>query len=189
MRIRILFALLLFTCAVYSQGITVDVTTYSNSQLVRNVLLGSNDCITATNFASSSPLSVGYFNKAASGFSLPEGIIIRSGVAKNTEGQYTGLNINTEVNTATDAFLQNLSNSRGLTDRITDVGFLEFDFVPISNQFSFDFVFASNEYGEYQCGFGDVFAFLLTNLIIAKLVVTPVVKFVSKNAKTSPKPH
>ena len=30
--------------------------------------------------------------------------------------------------------------------------------------FKFDFVFASNEYGQWQCGFSDVFAFLLTDL-------------------------
>jgi hypothetical protein len=29
---------------------------------------------------------------------------------------------------------------------------------------SFDFLFASNEYGEFQCSSNDVFAFLLTDL-------------------------
>jgi hypothetical protein len=31
--------------------------------------------------------------------------------------------------------------------------------VPLSNKFSFDFLFASNEYGEFQCSSNDVFAF------------------------------
>ena len=41
---------------------------------------------------------------------------------------------------------------------------LEFDFTPINPQFSFDFIFASEEYGTFQCQpFPDAFAFLLTN--------------------------
>ncbi len=41
---------------------------------------------------------------------------------------------------------------------------LEFDFLPISPNFNFEFVFASEEYGNFQCQFSDAFAFLLTNL-------------------------
>ena len=176
MKKNILLCLLIKVCFVFSQGIAVDVTTYNNQQLVRNVLLGNNDCINATNFLSSSASSVGYFNKSASNFSLSEGIIIRSGTAKMTEGQYTGANESTQDNTATDPFLQQLSASGGQTEPITDVGFLQFDFVPVSNKFSFDFVFASNEYGKYQCGLIDVFAFLITNLttnVTTNLAVVP----------------
>ena len=176
MKLRFLLFILFNTVLVFSQGITVDVTTYSNEQLVRNILLGNNDCINSNNWSSSSSLSVGYFNKSSSGFSLNEGIIIRSGLAKNTEGQYNGTNTSTQVNTSSDTNLQQLSNASGQTDPITDVGFLQFNFVPISNQFSFDFVFASNEYGQYQCGFSDVFAFLLTNLntgVTTNLAVIP----------------
>ena len=119
----------------FSQGITVDISTYSNQQLVTTKLLG-NDCITASNFSSSSSQSVGYFNKSGSGFLLSEGIIIRSGKALFTAGQYTGNNINSQLNTNSDPFLQQLSNANGQTEPITDVGFLEFDFVPVSNKFS-----------------------------------------------------
>ncbi len=159
----------------FSQGITVDVSTYTNQQLVTSKLLG-NDCITASNFSSSSSESVGYFNRAGSGFLLSEGIIIRSGKALFTAGQYTGNNINSQLNTNSDPFLQQLSNANGQTEPITDVGFLEFDFVPVSNKFSFDFIFASNEYGQFQCGFSDVFAFVLTNLstgVSTNLAIVP----------------
>jgi hypothetical protein len=174
---RNLYISLLFLASnlALSQGITVDVTTLTNQQLVKTILL-KNDCISATNFSSSSPESIGYFNKASSNFSLSEGIIIRSGKALFTAGQYTGNNINSQSNTNTDAFLQQLSNATGQTDPITDVAFLEFDFVPISNKFSFDFIFASNEYGEFQCGFSDVFAFVLTNLntgAVTNLAIVP----------------
>ena len=170
------FILLFFsTQFFFSQGITVDISTYTNQQLVTSKLL-ANDCISASNFSSSSSESVGYFNKSSSGFSLSEGIIIRSGKALFSAGQYTGNNINSQINTSSDPFLQQLSNANGQTEPITDVGFLEFDFIPVSNKFSFDFIFASNEYGQFQCGFSDVFAFVLTNLstgISTNLAIVP----------------
>ena len=175
MRNYLSFLVLLFSTFVCSQGIVVDTVTYSNQDLVRNVLV-TNGCITTSNFSASSRLSVGYFNKASSNFPLNEGIIIRSGKAKFTQGQYTGNNISSQVTTNGDAALQGISNASGQTATITDAAFLQFDFVPISSQFSFDFLFASNEYGQYQCGFSDVFAFLLTDLgtgVTTNLAVLP----------------
>ena len=94
-----------------------------------------------------------------------------------------------------DAFLQNLSNtSSGQTTAITDLSYLQFDFVPVSNSFSFDFLFASNEYGEFQCLSNDIFAFELTNLttgVTINLAVipgssTPVTVKTIKNAIYNP---
>lgn len=152
----------LFLLPAYSQTITVDDTTNSPAQLV-NLLLG-NSCVEVSNISISSPQSVAYFNKNGSVFPINEGIIIRNGVANYSAGAYTGNNLNSQINSINDPYLQNLSNSSGQMGSITDVAFLEFDFVPLSSKFSFDFLFASNEYGQYQCGFSDVFAFVLTNL-------------------------
>ena len=60
--------------------------------------------------------------------------------------------------------MEGVSNQTGQSVNITDTAFLEFDFIPYSSNFSFDFLFASNEYGQWQCGFSDVFAFILTDL-------------------------
>ena len=161
--IKTLQILLLFSAVSFSQTITVDNTTNSPADLV-NLLL-QNSCVAVSNISISSNQSVGYFNQNGSSFPINEGIIIRNGLAVNTQGSYTGLNLSTTApGSGTDAFLQTLSNNSGQTGPITDVAFLEFDFIPISNSFSFDFLFASNEYGQYQCGFSDVFAFVLTNL-------------------------
>ena len=58
---------------------------------------------------------------------------------------------------------------------------LEFDFVPVTPQMSFDFIFAAEEYGTFQCGFSDAFAFLLTdpagntvNLAVVPGTTTPI---------------
>ena len=40
---------------------------------------------------------------------------------------------------------------------------IEFDFVPVTDHMSFDFIFAAEEYGTFQCTFTDAFAFLLTD--------------------------
>lgn len=147
----------------YSQSISVD-DTYNSNDLVNLVL--NNSCLELLNTSISTGQSVGYFNKNGSSFPLNEGVVIRNGLASYTAGNYTGNNLSSPLNTNSDSFLQNLSNvSSGLTTPIRDVAFLEFDFKPAFNSFSFDFLFASNEYGEFQCISNDIFAFVLTDLV------------------------
>lgn len=165
-----------FICsiAVHSQTVSVDDVSYSPAQLV-NLLLG-NSCVEVSNITLSSPQSVAFFTNNGSTFPINQGIIIRNGIATHTQGMYTDSNLSSQINTNSDAYLQNVSNSVGQTAAITDVGFLEFDFTPLSSTFSFDFLFASNEYGQYQCGFSDVFAFVLTNIntgVSTNLAVIP----------------
>ncbi|AWG21038.1 hypothetical protein FFWV33_05570 [Flavobacterium faecale] len=153
---------LVFSTGILAQSITVDDNSRSANDLVQ-LLLG-NSCTTVSNISISSKQSTAYFSNNNSSFPIKEGVIIRNGIAKHTEGPYTGTNLSSQLNNNTDTDLQKISNSTGQTIPITDVAYLEFDFVPLSNKFSFNFLFASNEYGEFQCGFSDVFAFLLTDL-------------------------
>lgn len=176
MNIKPLYYLLLaLSSSVFSQTITIDNTTNTPAQLVDLLLV--NSCVSVSNIAISSNQSVAYFNKNGSAFPINEGIIIRNGLVLNTQGNYVNNStLSSQINTNTDAYLQTISNNSGQSSIITDVAFLEFDFVPVSNSFSFDFLFASNEYGEYQCAFSDVFAFVLTNLntgVSTNLAVIP----------------
>lgn len=157
-----LFLLLFFSITVFGQQIIVDTSSYTSTELTS--LLLESSCIDFSNVSSSSSSSVAYFNANGSGFSLQEGIIIRNGNAQFTEGPYTGLNISTQINSNSDAELQQISSLTGQTGPITDVAFLQFDFISQSTDFNFNFLFASNEYGEWQCGFSDIFAFLITDL-------------------------
>lgn len=175
MKYYILILILFFTLPAFSQGIVVDTTTYSIPNLVKEVLT-PNSCTNETNFQYSSKQSIGMFTSVNPNFPISQGVIIRNGLAKYSQGQYSGQNLSSQINTNGDSYLQNISNTSGQTTGITDVAFLQYDFVPISSTFSFDFLFASNEYGEYQCGFSDVFAFVLTNLttgISTNLAVIP----------------
>ncbi len=151
----------MFAFQLYSQAITVDDTRNPNDLV--NLLVG-NSCAAISNIQISSSQSVAYFNQNGSSFPINEGVLIRSGIAEHTQGSYTGNNLDTQVNTNSDIDLQQISNNSGQVAQITDAAFLEFDFVPPSTNFNFNFLFSSNEYGEWQCGFSDVFAFILTDL-------------------------
>jgi len=173
---KALFLVLLFCSAhSWSQGIVVDTTTFSIPELIRNELL-KNACAEESNFKFSSRLGIGKFSSTNPNFPFQEGIIIRNGIAKYSEGPYTGINESSQLNINGDPDLQVISNSNGQITPITDVSYIQFDFTPVSSNFSFDFLFASNEYGEFQCGFSDVFGFILTDLttgIATNLAVLP----------------
>lgn len=171
---KLIALLLLCSFISYSQTITVDDTNYSASDLAN--LLVTNSCISPTNISYSSGQSVAYFNRNNSAFPINQGVIIRNGIAQHSAGIYSGNNMSSQVNSNSDVDLENISNSSGQNSTITDAAYLEFDFIPISNNFNFRFLFASNEYGEFQCGFSDVFAFLLTDLttgITTNIAVIP----------------
>jgi len=157
--------LLIFTIIslhVNAQTIVVDDTSYNSEQLAK--LLAPNPCTQISNTSISSDKSVAYFHKNNADFPIFEGVIIRSGIATYSQGAYTNSNLSSQVSTNGDPQLQAISNSSGQNSTITDVAYLEFDFVSPTSDFNFNFLFASNEYGEFQCGFSDVFAFLLTDL-------------------------
>lgn len=175
MRFTLLLFLLFYPAISSSQGIIVDTTTLAIPELVRQELM-QNACASESNFKFSSRVGIGKFTNTNPNFPITNGIIIRNGIAKHTEGSYTGLNESSRLNNNNDPDLQNISNENGQIVPITDVSYLQFDFTPLSSNFSFDFLFASNEYGEFQCGFSDVFAFILTDLttgISKNLAVVP----------------
>ncbi len=175
MKFKLWIFSVLFGTALYGQGVSIDeVGKLTCTQMV-NLLLESS-CVSVSNVSVSSNRSVARFNAGTSNFPIQEGITIRNGLAKYSEGPYSGTNLDSQINTNTDSGLQQVANSLGGITPITDVAFLEFDFVPIFNKLEFDFLFASNEYGEWQCGFSDVFVFLLTDLntnITTNLAVLP----------------
>lgn len=192
MRKLILFFIFLNFSLTHSQSLTVE-DDYSSNDLVNLVL--NNSCLELLSTSMSTGQSVGYFNKNGSAFPLNEGVVIRNGLVTYTAGNYSGNNLSSPLNLDTDTFLQNLSNSTsGLSTPIRDVAFLEFDFIPAFNSFSFDFLFASNEYGEFQCISNDTFAFILkdlttgieTNLAVIPSSTNPVTVKSIRNAAYNP---
>jgi gliding motility-associated-like protein len=171
---------LLFTFTLFSQVITVNTSTYTVPQLVNNVLINS-PCVSATNITSSTGTNVGvngigYFTNTNPNFPIQSGVILSTGSAINSSGPNTTVLSNGSPTWAGDIQLQNTLAASGITMVSTNATVLEFDFTPVTSNFSFDFVFASEEYGNFQCQFSDAFAFLLTNTttgVTTNLAVVP----------------
>ena len=147
----------------YTQQVSVD--SPRPAQDLVNTLVGD-ACAEISNIAISSTQAAGLFSNNGGLFPLANGVVLRTGNARLSGGAYTGneAQLSSELNTNGDAYLQSINDATGTSAPIEETAFLEFDFVPLSSDFSFDFIFASNEYGEWQCSSQDVVAFILTDL-------------------------
>lgn len=164
-----------------AQSINVSTTSHTVPQLVNNILINS-PCVeatnvtwrTGTNFGSSN--GIGYFSNTNPGFPMQSGVILSTGNAINAQGPNTSMLNDGSPSWTGDATLEATLAAAGITMTSTNATVLEFDFTPISSHFNFDFVFASEEYGNFQCQFSDAFAFLLTNMntgVTTNLAVIP----------------
>ena len=105
---------------------------------------------------------IGYFSGNGISFPFTEGILLTTGNASDASGPEAGT-LSSGDNT--------WPGDQDLADAIPDLDFsesfnatyIQFDFVPLANTIGFNFVFASEEYGTFQCQYTDAFAFLLTN--------------------------
>ncbi|MFZ4671675.1 MAG: choice-of-anchor L domain-containing protein, partial [Flavobacterium sp.] len=163
----------------FSQPITVNTSTYTVPQLVQDVLFapasgGGSSCVgtlsnitwsTGTNYGSSN--GIGYFQNTNPNFPLSSGVILSTGIATNSPGPNNSSMSDGNSTWLGDNQLLSYLQSIGIapaTDTSVNATILEFDFTPLTNQMSFDFLFASEEYGTFQCTFSDSFAFFLTNV-------------------------
>ncbi|NDP27123.1 MAG: T9SS type B sorting domain-containing protein [Flavobacterium sp.] len=164
----ILLIILLLSIGGFSQVITVDTNTYSVPELVSEVLVNK-VCVpvsniswrTGTNFGSSN--GIGYFENTNPAFPLSSGVILSTGNVANASGPNTTQLNDGNASWSGDADLEATLLTAGITMNSTNASVLEFDFVPFSQNFNFQFLFASEEYGNFQCQFSDAFAFLITN--------------------------
>ncbi len=146
----------------FAQRVSVSQTANGSEELVYSLL--DNACAEISNSAISTGNSVAHFNNNNGAFPLEQGVVIRTGDALHSAGDYTGNHLSDHLNTNTDPYLEAINAQAGQPTDLHDIAFLEFEFTPLSSSLNFDFIFASNEYGEWQCVSSDVFAFLLTDL-------------------------
>ncbi|PWA04066.1 T9SS type B sorting domain-containing protein [Flavobacterium psychrotolerans] len=176
-----LYLFFIFTVTGFSQVITVDSTKYSIPQLVSQVLINS-PCIqttnikwsTGTHFGSSN--GIGYFETTNIDFPIKRGVILSTGNIKDAPGPNVSQQNNGNSSWSGDADLEKTMAATGIPMVSTNATVLEFDFMPISSTFNFDFLFASEEYGNSQCNYSDAFAYLLTNTatgVTTNLAVVP----------------
>jgi gliding motility-associated-like protein len=181
---RILFLILTVFTGLnsFSQAITVNNTAYTVPQLVTDVLFASgstsSSCVgTITNISWStgsdasdgssfgSTNGIGFFQNANPNFPLTSGVILSTGNALSAPGPNTSIQSNGTWPGDADLFnyIDGLGIDTGLID-YNNATILEFDFTPLTTMMSFDFLFASEEYGTFQCAYSDSFAFFLTDV-------------------------
>lgn len=159
---KIICFLLLWPVWLIGQNITVN-QNFSPDDLVNNVLVNSkcasvsNVQVVSGNFQDGS-LSYGFFERNGSDFPFENGIVLSTGRALSAPGPNdTDLSENAP-GWPGDADLEQALNVRNTTNATI----LEFDFTPVANRISFDYLFASEEYNSPRpCDFSDGFAFLL----------------------------
>ena len=165
----ILFSFLLFSIIGFTQVITIDTATYDADGLVKTVLTNNSPCLsianvssrTGTNFGSSN--GIGYFTNTNPAFPLQNGVVLTTGNVMNAPGPNNTILSDGTLGWGGDLALETALAAAGVTITSKNATVLEFDFKPFSSNFNFKFLFASEEYGTYQCLSPDAFAFLLTN--------------------------
>tara|TARA_R110002072_G_scaffold260722_14_gene419337 strand:- start:18111 stop:20636 length:2526 start_codon:yes stop_codon:yes gene_type:complete len=170
-------AFLIFVPLVQAQVITVSTTEYTNEELVTEVLINSPcaivdniSTVTGTNFGLGN--GIGYFENTNPNFPMQNGVILATGSVNDAPGPNTS---NTFAGGGWPGdpqlfnYIQNLGIDPGLTS-YNDATIMEFDFTPLTDSISFNFVFGSNEYGTFQCSFSDAFAFFLEDMVTGDIV-------------------
>ncbi|WP_116787554.1 choice-of-anchor J domain-containing protein [Flavobacterium psychrotrophum] len=163
-----------------SAAIAIDETTYTPEQLITNVLIDENcaeasniNYFTGTNYGAPHN-GIAYFNKNGADFPFERGIILSTGKATNATGPKTTIQSATYMQTTSpygtlwlgDQDLFNYITATGTSQGLTNfynATSIEFDFMAYGTEMSFDFLFASEDYGLFQCNWGDAFAFFLTD--------------------------
>ncbi|MFC0603845.1 choice-of-anchor L domain-containing protein [Winogradskyella pulchriflava] len=167
------------TVFVLGPNVVVDQNSFTPEQLIEDVLVNS-PCATVSNIISSTgvnfnpsePNGIGYFFSNGVDFPFEDGILLTSGDASEAGGPNNNL-----LGEGTDLWPGDADlNSQLLVDS-HNATFIQFDFTPLADTISFDFLMASEEYdmGSFECNYSDAFAFLLTdsNGVTTNLAVLP----------------
>ncbi len=155
-----------FSWAINGQYIQVN-DTYTAQQLIQNVLVSNSPCANVSNFSVSGDAfsgfqnSYGYFSAGTSNFPFSDGIVLSTGKATSAVGPNNFILSQGGTSWLGDS---DLETALGITNSINATS-LEFDFIPITNKISFDYIFSSEQYllnaSSNQCNYTDGFAFLL----------------------------
>jgi gliding motility-associated-like protein len=147
--------------------------TKTDEQLVRDILI-NDPCAFVDNVQGVTGTSVGidgiaFFTNTSPDFPISSGVVLSTDAATATEGPFTGTPggggwlEDSQLSTYTN-------NVLNVNDTYHDATSLEFEFTPVVDSVSFNFVFASHEYGSFQCAYSDPFAFFLENATTGQIV-------------------
>lgn len=166
MRGVLFFILLVLHCSIaFAQIQTFEYPT--PEELVTRELVGTGVQVFNVVYTGSRE-AIGYYTRGSGGPAtiFPRGVILCTGRLRDVPGPNTNTNApapnrpNADYNNGApgDPDLTAIVNTRTFNAAV-----LEFDFIPITDSISFNFIFASEEYTEYvDKRYNDVFAFLIS---------------------------
>jgi len=146
---------------------------FTPQELIADILI-DDPCIAISNVTSStgtdfeSVNGIGYFTNNNPLFPISSGIILSTGNAANAGGPNPSTS--SEGNSSAWANAGDVDLNAAILEATgtpiisKNTTKLEFDFTTQNDFMGFNFLFASEDYGVYQCIPGDAFAFLLTDL-------------------------
>ena len=163
-QLNIYFSLfvLLLPGVMHSQYIQVN-DTYTPQQYLDALV--DNSCTQVYNITlngAPNGSSFGYFTSNSSGFPFENGIVLSTGYAASAPGPNISLLSEGSTEWLGD---QDLEMALDVNNTI-NASVLEFDFIPLTDKISFDYIFASEQYltsitSQNQCNYTDGFAFLI----------------------------
>ncbi len=163
-RFACLLLFLLVPFGISAQYISVS-GNLTPEQLVNDVLI-DNPCAQVSNVSvqgwnTVNGDSYGYFSGNGSSFPFANGVVLTTGRAVSAVGPNATLLSEGPTSWPGDP---DLEAALGVSGTI-NATILEFDFLPLANKFSFDYIFSSEQYltnpSANQCNYTDGFAFLL----------------------------
>ncbi|MGB1241200.1 MAG: choice-of-anchor L domain-containing protein, partial [Chitinophagales bacterium] len=157
-----------WSCSCFSGEVETNTSAYTTTELIEDLFVSGN-CVEVSNISfTGNSDAVGSFSNGGV-IGIESGIVLSTGFINNISGPN---NLNTSP--GTNPFLSGVSDQLGspgdsdldiLLDgqTTTDASSIEFDFTPTTNEISFRYVFASDEYPEFVCSdYNDVFAFFIS---------------------------
>ncbi len=161
------FNILTIDCT--GQNVIVDESAFTVQELVEDVLLAG-QCIqvsnitysTGTQFGSGNPFGIGYFSTPGDSFPFSQGLVISNGSASDISGPNS---LSGSVGSGSNTWPGDIDLQNIVPTQTYNATIIEFDFVPGTDQINFEFLMASEEYGQslFECSFSDIFAFILTD--------------------------
>ena len=171
--IFVISTLLVFTSS-NAQNISVDSQSFNPQQLIEDILIDS-DCIeniVVTNAQSGNfggtEFSYGFFDATGTPFPFENGIVMSTGRLSNVPGPNNSLSDDDAPDWDGDSDLEEILDENDTFNATI----LEFNFTAITNQISFRYLFASEEYQEGNsntCLFSDLFGFLSRTGVVRNL--------------------
>ncbi len=145
----------------FAQSINIDDS--KNAVELTDILTNSGSCVEVSNENSSGDTftsgrnSHAYFNNQGGNFPFGEGIVLSTWSSPNSVGPFVRNNGGGNTAWTGDTDLDLAIGIKSINATV-----LEFDFIPLTNFISFNYIFASNEYqDDFPCKYSDGFAFLI----------------------------